>query len=87
MKKYLLVRDVPNKASFDAQMFDAESFRAKFSELGYPATGTEGGRHLREELRGEPVFEGLCGPMWGGINGGLPVVRYETWAVYERMSA
>jgi hypothetical protein len=47
------------------------------------------GGQLREELQRRQQFKGLCGPMWGGMDAasGLPIVRYETWAVYERLSA
>jgi hypothetical protein len=37
-------------------------------------SGSGGGSHLRPELRGQPSFSGLAGPMYGGPG----VVRYET---------
>jgi hypothetical protein len=46
-----------------------------------------GGQHLREELRGQPCFKGLAGPMWGGHDdNGEPIIRYEEWSVYELLS-
>ena len=49
-----------------------------FADEGFVPSGGYGGQHLREELRGQPQFLGLCGPMWGGMRDGLPVIRYET---------
>lgn len=51
---------------------------------GYPFEGiTNDAGPLREELRGQPTFKGLCGPMWGGEAHPL---RYETWNAYDVMS-
>jgi hypothetical protein len=51
---------------------------------GYPVEGwTRVGGPLREELRNQPQFKGLCGPMWGGDETPL---RYESWAAYDVMS-
>lgn len=41
------------------------------------------GRTTRPELRNQPEFDGLCGPMWGGEDHPL---RYEDWQTYEEMS-
>lgn len=38
---------------------------------------------LREEIIGQPEFDGLCGPMYGGPG----IVRYEDWNTYDRLSA
>lgn len=38
---------------------------------------------LREEIVGQPEFDGLCGPMYGGPG----IVRYEDWKTYDRLSA
>jgi hypothetical protein len=51
--------------------------------MGWKCIGITEGRHLREELRDKPEFEGLCGPMWGGEESPL---RYETWEAYEVLS-
>lgn len=43
---------------------------------------------LRPELRCQPRIEGLCGPMWDGLNhDGQPVIRYEDQATYDTLSA
>lgn len=40
----------------------------------------------RAELDDRPEFEGYCGPMWDGERpGGIAVLRYETWEVYNMM--
>jgi hypothetical protein len=45
-------------------------------------------RRLRRELQGQPKIEGLCGPMYDGINAdGAPVIRYEDQATYDLLSA
>ena len=49
---------------------------------GIRQTGWQEGRHLRPELRGQPTFYELLGPMHGG--GGK--VRYETGEVYDTLS-
>lgn len=35
-------------------------------EIRQTVTGEQQGTHLRDELRGQPTLEGMCGPMWGG---------------------
>lgn len=53
---------------------------------GFPHKGFSKSRALRQELQGRPEFTGLCGPMWGGnAPDGRPIVRYETWPVYNAM--
>jgi hypothetical protein len=49
---------------------------------GHKQVGYETGKHLRKILQGQPKFDGLHGPMYGGPK----KVRYETWEVYERLS-
>jgi hypothetical protein len=49
---------------------------------GHKQTGYETGGHLRPILQGQPKFDGLHGPMYGGPK----KVRYETWEVYEQLS-
>lgn len=52
---------------------------------GYEHTGfTILSGRVRSELRGQPTFEGVCGPLYG--NEETPV-RYEDVATFERMSA
>lgn len=44
-------------------------------------------RLLREELRGQRQIDGFAGPMWGGHDDdGQPIIRFEDWAAYERLS-
>jgi hypothetical protein len=54
---------------------------------GWTYTGPCTRPSLREELQGQPVFAELCGPMWGGIRDGVAVIRYESAAAYDRLSA
>lgn len=41
---------------------------------------------LREELVGQPMFSRVIGPMWGGVENGAVVVRYEDQNAYDRLS-
>lgn len=50
--------------------------------LGYKNNGVSGG-YLREELREQPTFIGLAGPMWSGDKN---VLRYETAEMNELLS-
>lgn len=50
---------------------------------GHVWSGKAGSRSLRPELQGQPTFEGLVGPMWGGDDHPL---RYEDSATYDLMS-
>ena len=68
------------------EIIDAADTIGAFEDRGYRYRGDETGAHLREELRGQPKFDGLCGPMWGGTSNGQPVIRYEDWASYELLS-
>jgi hypothetical protein len=43
--------------------------------------------HLRPELQAAPRIQGLCGPMWDGLNAaGQPVIRYEDDATNDTLS-
>lgn len=81
-----LVREVDNQMI--AERFPVDGIFAAMEIRGYAPTGeVKGeefapGRKYREEMIGQPVFDGLCGPMYGGDG----VVRYESWAVYDRLS-
>lgn len=78
---------VTNRAR-QSQVFQTGNPIAAFRERGFELTGIENGTHLRQELRGEPRFEGLCGPMWGGVDAsGDAVIRYEDWESYELLSS
>lgn len=69
-----------------SQTFETPDPLAAFEVRGYKPTGHVGGNHLREELRGQPKFHGLLGPMWGGFKDGAPVIRYEGQAAYDILS-
>jgi hypothetical protein len=43
-------------------------------------------RRNRAELQGQPVISGLCGPMYDGEMGGVPVIRYEGSASNDILS-
>jgi hypothetical protein len=50
---------------------------------GFIWNGRAASKRLRPELQGQPTFEGLCGPMWGGEEHPL---RYEDWETNDQMS-
>lgn len=52
----------------------------------YPITGYRYNDHARSELQGQPILEGLLGPMYNGLQSGVPVIRYETQRVYDILS-
>ena len=83
--KYRLVQLVDR--GLVASDFDQDAFLAAMEVRGFKPNGVEQGRHLRAELRGEPRFQELCGPMWGGSD---PedghIVRYEDWKAYDLLS-
>lgn len=59
-----------------------------FAEVcGYEFEGIEERACLRPELKGQPKFKQLAGPMWGGMKEGEPVIRYESWEAYRCLSA
>jgi hypothetical protein len=54
---------------------------ASMEKIGITRSGTSGAP-LRTELRGQPKFKGLAGPMFGGAG----VVRYDSPAVHATLS-
>lgn len=86
MKLYQLVRDVPGQTKWECLVFTADEVAAAFAARGYSQTGAQGGVHLREEIRGEPTYAGLFGPIWGGFIDDIPTVRYESYAVADLLS-
>lgn len=65
------------------------------AEIPFKVTGECKSPSVREELRGQPKFEGFYGPMWGGMmeNGehkfdgtGTPTIRYESASSYDILS-
>lgn len=66
---------------------DSDQLFPALEARGFPHRGFNKSRALRGELQGRPEFDNLCGPMWGGVSpDGLPVVRYEAWAVNAALS-
>jgi len=57
-------------------------FVAEAKARGYLCTGYNKNPYHRPELRGQPEFAGLCGPMYDG-----GPIRYESTAAYQRLSA
>lgn len=53
---------------------------------GYEFNGLCKRKQLRQELQGAPMFSGVCGPAWGGVERGGPVIRYETTKAYAQLS-
>jgi hypothetical protein len=84
MTKYQIVT---NKAR-DSEIIESACHPiVAFAERGFRHCGFNNNRVNRVELQGQPKFEGLCGPMWGGTEpDGTPVVRYEDWGSYEVLS-
>lgn len=74
---------------FGVEQFPVDDIYAAMEIRGYMPTGElhgaefSPGKKYREEMIGQPVFKNLCGPMYGGDG----VVRYESWAVYNLLSA
>lgn len=69
--------------------FETDDPIAAFAERGYQMQHLAPPRLrvLRAELQDQPVFAGLCGPMWGGTDeAGKPIIRYEDWKSYEILS-
>ena len=57
------------------------------AERGAQQVGVCNRRGVREELRGQPTFADLAGPMWDGLDDeGHPIIRYEDQSSFERLS-
>lgn len=68
------------------QRFETDDPAAAFEIRGYSIRPEPAPQHLREELRDQPRFEGLLGPMWGGLHEGEPLIRYEDQRAYNALS-
>jgi len=65
---------------------DAEKMTAERSK-DWSGDRAKGRLVPRAELDNRPKFDGYAGPMWDGERaGGIGVLRYETWDVYDMMS-
>lgn len=86
--KAVLVQVV--EGSMVASEFAIENLEAAMEVRGYKVSGYKGSIapgsqriSYREEMIGQPIFSGLCGPMYGGEG----VVRYEDSGANDRLSA
>lgn len=59
-----------------------DEFLAGMAAKGFRPIGYNSNPRNRAELQGQPMFFGLCGPMYDGPGG----VRYEDAATYDIMS-
>ncbi len=80
------IQIVTNRASKSAMFNGYEEVEAAGFELEPPAQYEAS--ILRQELRGQKQIKNLCGPMWGGYCrfSGEPILRFEDWPSYERLS-
>ena len=72
--------------SVDRQMIETEieieNLIPAMEIRGYVFSGLNESPYVREELRGQPKFENVCGPMWDG-----DAIRYECPEANDRISA
>lgn len=54
--------------------FNGQDVVTEMEKLGYRKVGENLNEYNRAELQGQPIFAGLCGPMWDSND----TVRYET---------
>lgn len=61
-----------------------ETFHSKNELLQkYSAVGVNFNPSNRKELQGQPILDGVYGPMYNGLSEeGIPIIRYETAEVY-----
>lgn len=67
--------------------FTEENIIPAMSVRGFEMTGINRNPRHRAELQGQPMFDGVMGPMWGG-NRQHPdgIIRYECPETYEELS-
>lgn len=57
-------------------------------QTGRTIIGSETRKGLRDELKDEPKFEGLCGPLFGGFSKlGYAIIRYEDFETFKSLSS
>ncbi|WP_072389479.1 hypothetical protein [Hyphomicrobium sp. CS1BSMeth3] len=66
--------------------FSEESVVTEMEARGFAFNGLSRNAAVMTELRSRPQFLGLLGPMWGGIEDGEAVLRYEDPAANEALS-
>jgi hypothetical protein len=88
MTVFQIITTVDGRPATGEQTFETDDPYAAFDIRGFRMElGKGGADYLREELRGQPKFAGLCGPMWGGTDEqGRPIIRYEDWRSYDFLS-
>lgn len=82
---YEVVRTVDGHMMVET--FTADNVIPAMSVRGFEISGTNQNPRHRTELQGQPVFDGVMGPMWGG-NRQHPdgVIRYECPETYDTLS-
>ena len=65
---------------------DEQSVHAFMEVRGFSFVKLNANQRHRAELQGQPVFAGVLGPMWGGLQDGKPTIRYEDADTYRAMS-
>jgi len=78
---------VGDDLAIEAETLTPMAYGEFVEHVGYEVTRYTGSAELRPELRGAPVLKGFAGPMYNGEKDGHTVIRYESWAAYERFSA
>lgn len=68
------------------ETFTEDNVIPAMSARGCSLTGFNNNHRHRKELQGQPMFSGICGPMWGGEKDGKPCIRYECTEAYRRLS-
>jgi hypothetical protein len=66
---------------YGVHTFDDSNVIPEMAKRGYPHVGANDNNHNCTELQGQPIFKGLCGPMWDG-----DCVRYETPEMNDLLS-
>jgi hypothetical protein len=77
--KYRIIQMVEGKM-IKTELND-ENLHPALEVRGFDFVGLENNPHLRNELKGEPKFTGLLGPMWDG-----DAIRYEDFESYKILS-
>lgn len=79
MNRYRIVTFVDN--DFIVNEFTTHQLIPALEVRGFSFMGYTNNPSVREELRVQPKFKGLLGPMWDG-----DAIRYESPAAYEILS-
>jgi hypothetical protein len=82
MRYQIVVLDQNGWGGFDLDIPNVAECIQAMAAQGYRCRRLEDRDYLRSELIGQPVFEGLFGPMYNGEG----CIRYENQAAYDAMS-